>query len=452
MDLSKVLETVRAVVKGYSSLLIPLGIVLVAIVAFIPSQLISSRLEATIERESITSGGKQVQSSLAQVVVKRQAEEEARYQDALLGDANEIELLLSRTTQRQLLLNDMFPEPKDRSMFIFKRFGDEFRQAVDALVESVNGRDCPSEAELRKHLAKAATDVRRVRRLAVGEIGTAIKDVLCRQKAEAATVYVNPADVKGYAFWEQFNYAEAESHDEALKQCWYWQLGYWIIEDVFSTVRALNSGSANVFASPVKRLMDISFTEGGRVRRLAYRGSTSQAEAGTEPQYVLGSQDGLVIPCCTRRTSNDYTDVVHFAVSVIVRADVVSDFMVELCRAKEHKFNGWYNEAQEQTFKHNQITVLSYRISSVEPGDQGHDMYRYGDDAVVKLDLNCEFVFHKQAYDEIKPQVVKTDVEEKRKELAEQKARLTRGRLPTRGRAPAGGGRSPRGREMPTDY
>ena len=221
MDLSKILEKVRAVLRGYSSLLIPLGIVLVAIVVFIPSQLMSSRLQATIERESIINGGKQVQSSLAQVIVKRQAEEEARYQDALLSDANEIELLLSRTTKRQLLLNDMFPDPKDRSMFVFKRFGDEFRRAVDALVESANGRDCPSEAELRKHLAKAATDVRRTRRLAAGEIGTAIKDVLCRQKAEAAAVYVNPTDVKGYVFWEQFDYAEAESRDEALRQCWH---------------------------------------------------------------------------------------------------------------------------------------------------------------------------------------------------------------------------------------
>jgi len=40
--------------------------------------------------------------------------------------------------------------------------------------------------------------------------------------------------------------------------------------------------------------------------------------------------------------------------------------------------------------------------------DRGiHDLYRYGEDAVVELELVCEYIFNKKGYDEIKPELVK---------------------------------------------
>jgi hypothetical protein len=49
-------------------------------------------------------------------------------------------------------------------------------------------------------------------------------------------------------------------------------------------------------------------------------------------------------------------------------------------------------------------------MGPVEQTDYQHDLYRYGDKPVVDLDLICEYVFQKDAYEEIKPQQVKDDM------------------------------------------
>ena len=38
-----------------------------------------------------------------------------------------------------------------------------------------------------------------------------------------------------------------------------------------------------------------------------------------------------------------------------------------------------------------------------------HRLYRYGDDAVVRLDLICEYIFNKNGYEKIKPESVKKE-------------------------------------------
>jgi hypothetical protein len=81
--------------------------------------------------------------------------------------------------------------------------------------------------------------------------------------------------------------------------------------------------------------------------------------------------------------------------------------MQQLCSAKQHKFRGFSGEEQEQVFKHNQITVLESNIRSIDREDATHNLYRYGEDAVVVLDLICEYIFDKNGYDEIKPELVK---------------------------------------------
>jgi hypothetical protein len=83
-------------------------------------------------------------------------------------------------------------------------------------------------------------------------------------------------------------------------------------------------------------------------------------------------------------------------------------FMKELCSGKQHKFRGFSCDEQEQLCKHNQITILESKIRPVNREDQTHSLYRYGDEAVVELDLICEYIFNKKGYDEIKPESVKT--------------------------------------------
>jgi len=430
MDTSKFKDVIQNVFKNYSSLLVPAVIGLFAVLLFIPTQLMSGKLKKQIMNESITKRGKRIQSLRNSADSRDQWRVEKEYQRAYKNDANEIALLAKQSAQRQLLSYKIFPEPKDMSAFIFEDFGRQFREEVRGLLARVNARDCPTEVELERGLeglSKGRSRVDRrsdrligkeISRSKLTEAKATIEDVLCQEKAESASVYANPTDLSGYKFWEEY---EATSWADTIKNCWYWQLGYWIIEDVIDTIDALNTGSNGVFTSPVKRLLGVSFATGGKTSRSKAGGKA----ADDKPKYVLSIEDVLIRPC-TGRFSNGDIDVVHFNVVVVVSAKAILPFMQQLCSAKEHKFRGWDGEAQEQLFKHNQITILESEIKSIDREDSTHKLYRYGDDAVVELDLACEYIFDKAGYDKIKPGFVKESVKEVLKKLEEEKAKTER--------------------------
>jgi hypothetical protein len=102
-----------------------------------------------------------------------------------------------------------------------------------------------------------------------------------------------------------------------------------------------------------------------------------------------------------------------------VKSQSVLPFIDELCSAKEHTFRGWSGTEPEQTFKHNQITVLETNITPVVVNDSGrrssadvHELYRYGDDAVVEVEFVCEYIFERAGYDEIKPEFIKNPMDD----------------------------------------
>ena len=419
MDISKFKSLIQKLIqklsifKGYSSLLMPIVIGLAAVLLFVPTQLMSNKLKKQIANKSISSG-KKVRSLSKSARARDQWKVEQAYQEVYESDANQIALLAAQSTERQLLSYKIFPGPKDTSPLIFDEFGQQFRLAVEESIARINARDCPTDAELERVLGRPSSTARphrSTRKLSSKsqEYETTIMDEICREKAESASVYANPADLSGYEFWEEYEYAGT---DEAVKDCWYWQLGYWIIEDVIDTVGSLNSGSNSVFTSPVKRLLSVSFI------RSTGRSRESRGKAAVRPSYVLSIEDGLCEPWTGRISNNDNNDidVVHFNVAVVVSTRAVLPFMRQLCSAKQHKFRGWFGREQEQIFKHNQITILESSIGPIDPKDseyeKTHGLYRYGEDAVVELDLICEYIFNKNGYDEIKPELVKEKREE----------------------------------------
>ena len=403
MDISKFKDLIQRLsfLGNYSSLILPVIIILVAVLLFIPTQLMSSKLKKRIENESI-SIGERVRSLSESTVSRNQWEVEQEYQQDYERDANRTALLAKQSSQRQLLSYKIFPKPKDTSALIFKEFGRRFRDAVDGLITDVNALDCPTAAELQKGLqgsslpsSRRALDWKRERsNLGLGEVDATITDVLCRAKAESASVYANPVDLSGYEFWEKYEYA---GMDTAVEDCWYWQLAYWIIEDIIDTIDVLNSGSNSVFISPVKRLLEVNFAASDK---------GTGVKAAARPHYVRSIEEAFTKPH-TGRFCNDDIDVVHFNVVVVVSTKAVLPFMQQLCSAKQHKFRGFSGEEQEQVFKHNQITVLESNIRSIDREDTTHNLYRYGEDAVVELNLICEYIFDKNGYDEIKPESAK---------------------------------------------
>ncbi len=401
MDISKFKDLIQRLsfLGNYSSLILPVIIILVAVLLFIPTQLMSSKLKKRVENESI-SIGKRVQSLSESTVSRNQWEVEQEYQQAYERDANQTALLAKQSSQRQLLSYKIFPNPKDTSTLIFKEFGQRFRGGIDKLIAQANALDCPTDAELQRGLQGSSLPSSRrgldwsMEKGRLSEVDSTITEVLCREKAEHAFVYANPAELSGYEFWEEYEYT---GMDTAVEDCWYWQLAYWIIEDIFDTIDALNSGSNSVFTSPVKRLLDVSFAASDK---------GTGGKAAVRPSYVLSIEGALTEPH-TGRFCNDDIDVVHFNVVVVVSTKAVLPFMQQLCSAKQHKFRGFSGEEQEQVFKHNQITVLENNIKSIDREDTTHNLYRYGEDAVVELDLICEYIFNKNGYDEIKPESVK---------------------------------------------
>ena len=247
----------------------------------------------------------------------------------------------------------------------------------------------------------------------MNDIDATIVDEICLEKAKSGSIYASPVDVSGYEFWREYQHPGME---EAIKDCWYWQLGYWIIEDAIDTIEAMNAGSKSVLTSPVKRLMRVGFSlsemrgMGMRAARMGRRAAKKSSE--DKPTYVLSAQEGLT-ESCTGRFSNKDIDVIHFNLVVLVRADDVLPFMEELCSAKESKFRGWDGRLEQpETYKHNQITILESNMRPIDTqNDPSHYLYRYGEDAVVELDLICEYIFNKTGYDSIMPNPVKDELQ-----------------------------------------
>jgi hypothetical protein len=248
-----------------------------------------------------------------------------------------------------------------------------------------------------------------------------ILDKLCEDRARGIRIYASPVDLDGYVFWTDWKF---ENKNKSMRQSWYWQMGYWILEDVVDTIVAMNQRGSSVLDGPVKRLMGVTLAQGRQTARMigGRRGRAVRRD-GTQlptPSYAINLKSAMAAPPCTGRFSNEENaDVMHFEVRVLIGADQVMPFIQELCSAKTHAFRGWDGKDPEQTFKHNQITVLEQSIIPVDLEDNMHAVYRYGPGAVVELDLICEYVFPKSAQPkegdpnglaDMMPSVVKDDI------------------------------------------
>jgi hypothetical protein len=379
-------------------------------------------------------------------VPEKQYEMMVALQEAHAKDANDVELLARQTTERELLSYDIFPGPDPNAGFsamIFQVFGQRYRKGIDEMITGVNARDCPTNEEIKRALDELAASPRAKGRygmmdmmdayesmpvgglydggvMAVGSMQRMLVEEMCVDRAKAIMVYVNPADIAGYDYWA--NYTYAVKTEDAVKDCWYHQLGYWVIHDIFDTIEVLNSSHENVLTAPVKRFMHITFTMGinrprgggggpmftgfSRRRKQTAPGQMKEAD---RPAYVITANDGLTESCTGRLSKPEGDiDVIHFSATFIVSARDVLLFMDKLCSGKDHQFTGYPDgKNAPQTFKHNQISILESKIGSPSLGDMTHRYYSYGTDNVVELDLICEYVFNRKGYEIIMPEPVK---------------------------------------------
>ncbi|MHC4115606.1 MAG: hypothetical protein ACYSSL_09870 [Planctomycetota bacterium] len=354
-------------IKDFSSLAVPIIITFIAVLILGVTVLLGNTLKKTVEKGSISQLSNSIKSLSRNPISNGQAGVEEKYQLDYLNDANYIELLSVQTTQRALLSYKIFPSPKDLSYLIFEEFGERFCEGIEKQLVQIKAVDCPTDAEIDKHLEMSgflgrsgfSYAGRRSYGGTMGEVVSTIQQAVCEDKALSTFVYCNPVDISGYEFWGQYQYFGAT---QAVEDCWYWQLAYWVIEDVLSTIGKLNSGSASVLTSPVKRLLEISFVAGsggsyGLRSGAGSRPTASYTAGKVRPGYILSTQ-GLSIRPYTKRICNEDIDVTHFNLSVVVSSKAVPLFMRELCSGKEHRFKSFHGDKEEQVFKHNQITIL----------------------------------------------------------------------------------------------
>jgi len=435
------LDTVKEILKKLSflknnlALLVPVIIVLVAGLLFIPTKLLSARLRGRINDKSVKAAG---EIGRLKKAVNEASEAQALegYLTAYEQDANQIDDLMLQTTQRELFTYKIFPDTNETSPLLFDPVQQKYVAGVEAMAREIGGGIPPSDTDIRSALEKsAARSMYGGGRLGGAAYGGAaayggeaygrgaginyrmlspmdrkVVDKLCEDIAKGLRVYLSPADLDGYSFWSDWKF---EDREKAIRQAWTWQMGYWILEDVIDTVQEMNKNSTCVLDAPVKRVMNTSFTLSSQAtRRIGgrrMRGGRRSTDKDM-PTYVINLKTAIAAPPCTGRFCNEDVDAMHFNVRVIVDAAQVMPFIKELCSAKTHKFRGWYGDQPEQTFKHNQITVLESNVIPVDLEGIDHAVYRYGTDAVVDLDLICEYVFQKAAYESVKPPVIKDDI------------------------------------------
>jgi len=427
MDISQIKKGLAKLsfISNYRAFILP---IILFVAFFIPlgaGKFMSIKLKNTVEKESIRKG-KEIKSLGSQKIARDQWKIEAEYMDKFAADAALILNLSRQASQRELLSYKIFPAPKDTSVLIFKEFGQNFRRSIDNLITKYRADRCPTEAEINKAIEQsnskstqrptgfisdlppmAMSRSRDGIRLDKSDVlGNKIVNYLCVAAAKKASFYADVSDIPGYEYWNNVvvdekkssrigaNY-EYESIQQSVEACWYWQVGYWIIEDIFKSIEAMNSNCANVTQCPVKRLVSMSFGSSDI-------GRGGGSKVANPPAYVTEDNRGMTTSY-TQRVSNENLDVVHFRLKVIVRARSLLEFMEQLCSSKEHTFRGWFGQKPVETFKSNQITVLKVDINPVIKSSgrsrrNDHRWYRYGNEAVVELDLVCEYIFEREGF------------------------------------------------------
>ena len=397
IDLSVLKKINFGALKAFSAMIWPLVIVLAGVIVLTAAILMGRSFKSKVQRESIPLET-QVKTMMGTATPAAQVQIEKQYEDAYQLDANEIEKLAMESTQRELISYDIFPQPKDTSALIFNAYGKKFREKIEQLAASIKGSDCPSEDEVKSLIEKGSGAGSYSSRMGSAE-QEKIKDEFFNARAKGISVYVNPADVAGYIFWGDYQYTNIE---KGTIDCWKWQLGCWIAEDVFKTVDKMNKGSIGIVNAPVKRIEKIGFATPDKLYTTGQNSKMDQSP----PKYIIKPEDQLT-ESYTARVSTDDINVVQFSIVMVLDTQAVLPFMQELCSEKEHKWRGYKGNEEEKTFKHNQITILESRIKPVDNTMEDHKKYRYGSNAVSEVELICEYIFYKKGYEQINPEMYK---------------------------------------------
>ncbi len=405
---------IKNFLKKYSALLLPAILVLISLLLLVPNTMIAKSLASDMQTSEQQQG--QIRQLLNSASTKADAQAQKAYAQKRQEEKKTIEQKVVQASRRELIMYDFFPKPTDPSFQVYSDFGIEYRKNIMNLIEKIRARDAPTSAEIQQETGVSATsstvgggydemgDFSASRTRTQTKNNDPIVNALCAKRASQIPVYAHPDIFAWYSYWEEYEYSGGK---QAMIDSWYSQVAFWIYNDVIDTIEALNSGSNQVNTSAVKRLLGIRFQGKVDVALNSQRTHTSSMYSGRGsqttdiPVLVTETNPGPFLPFSwTERKSNTELDVIHFAVSVILDSRQLMNFYDELCSKKSHKYRPNHDiRAEFAEAEHNQITILESTAQAIERSDPIHELYRYGDASVMRVDLVCEYLFSREGFE-----------------------------------------------------
>ncbi|MCH9022552.1 MAG: hypothetical protein IID32_07285, partial [Planctomycetes bacterium] len=374
-------------------------------------------------------------------------------------DMEEVKKRAAQTTARPLLNPDIFPEPRGQNPLIkFQKFARAYCRHVDLLILKLAAGVPPSPIEERRFREKILK--RSVSSAISGNYssfgtntlrsGLASQgprsdeqieiDEFRKQRAQNISIYANTSSFFAYDFWAN---PQPDEKNALLHDAWFSQLAYWIQEDTILAIKKINADSKSVSTSPIKRLIEISFSgipvgTSGTIDRSYSYGSGSAAAArlagvninlgaarrtiGNElflPEYLLPPDSapgmsmsgnvknvGQITDSWTQRISGDLIDVIQFELGLVIDTIKIDDF-IDALQSEKSTVISLNDSTNSNQCRRNQITVLQFMIEPLEVELENQSGFFYGPGSLAVLRLIGEYVFFKSGYQANMPKPVK---------------------------------------------
>lgn len=445
-------------IKTHLFLLLCGVLILVGIGLFVVGHLFASANDEKLQE--VTSQVQKVQQLRSRVVNLGELQQLNTDAQKAKQLQQEVERQVRQTSFRPLLSDEIFPALKSAANkdLYYSAFARNYCQSVNDLLVLLHAGTPPSQEEIERRAESLVGSGATQPGAAAGGMGfdpgmmapdfgmpgatgtgrrgdlsnqkARLIETLDRSRAETIGLYATPDSFALYSHWKGM---PSGTVDDLARDSWFTQIAAWIQQDVALAIQQLNADSTNVFHSPVKRVIGISFagnppvsqpTETEFTQPLSGRGGVSGSRTANPatrqpangalllPIYVTDSgQDarsatlatsqnkskfkGTLVEPYTGRITNDIIDVVHFKLSVVIDAAYADHF--------KHALQSKKGQGDSER---NQITVLAFDLQPIDLAAENASGYQYGEGNFAVARIYCEYFFFHEGYAHLMPKQV----------------------------------------------
>lgn len=293
---------------------------------------------------------------------------------------------------RRPLLEEVFKATPQRFTGVSGRFREEYLKVMPAgLNDLIKGGIPRTAEEIALFLAAEKDQIQRERAVrSGGQIlnQDELQQLILKAEQELPQRLRNDVALRSQVYlstdtWQPDTNMVAGTSAPSADSIWFAQLGLWIQEEVARIVLAANGSSPNVFQSPVKHLVKVSFVQYSQQAPTGpyiLPASTGGGDMGTAAMVPLTGVDPAAPVTLSKgafltgRQASGLYDVVHFNMVVRVAESQVTTFLASIPRGRL-------------------VNVLNVNLSSIDSSAESAAGYIYGNEPVVQLVIECEMLF-----------------------------------------------------------